>query len=202
MKRLPFVLVATAPLLLGFQEKASAVVLSATQSDFCNTTTGFCDGTTPFTLSAGPGPAPGSDGLFTLSAFGDFASLPEESFNVNIEGYNLGDWLNNNLGDDSLDGPPDDAGSQYSSTLVGTNTIPKSILAAILSDGVVQVTFTPLSTEIDDLGSGEFISFDLEYQPAASVPGPLPVFGAAAAFGYSRKLRKRIKDSKLPAAID
>ncbi len=30
---------------------------------------------------------------------------------------------------------------------------------------------------------------------STSVPGPLPVFGAAAAFGYSRKLRKRIKRS-------
>jgi hypothetical protein len=29
-----------------------------------------------------------------------------------------------------------------------------------------------------------------------SVPGPLPVLGAAAAFGFSRKLRKRINDSK------
>ncbi len=27
------------------------------------------------------------------------------------------------------------------------------------------------------------------------VPGPLPILGAAAAFGYSRKLRKRLKDS-------
>jgi hypothetical protein len=36
--------------------------------------------------------------------------------------------------------------------------------------------------------------------PAQSVPGPLPLFGAAAAFGYSRKLRNRIKDSKLPVA--
>ena len=27
----------------------------------------------------------------------------------------------------------------------------------------------------------------------ASVPGPLPIFGVAAAFGFSRKLRKRIK---------
>jgi phospholipase/lecithinase/hemolysin len=36
------------------------------------------------------------------------------------------------------------------------------------------------------------------------VPGPLPVLGAAAAFGFSRKLRKRIKASKLPvvSAID
>lgn len=30
---------------------------------------------------------------------------------------------------------------------------------------------------------------------AASVPGPLPVLGAAAAFGWSRRLRKRIKQS-------
>ena len=29
--------------------------------------------------------------------------------------------------------------------------------------------------------------------PAVPVPGPLPLFGAAAAFGFSRKLRKRIK---------
>ena len=29
----------------------------------------------------------------------------------------------------------------------------------------------------------------------AAVPGPLPLFGAAAAFGFSRKLRKRIKSS-------
>lgn len=29
-----------------------------------------------------------------------------------------------------------------------------------------------------------------------SVPGPLPLFGAAAAFGYSRKLRKRIHSTK------
>ncbi len=28
-----------------------------------------------------------------------------------------------------------------------------------------------------------------------AVPGPLPVLGAAAAFGFSRKLRKRIKRS-------
>jgi hypothetical protein len=30
------------------------------------------------------------------------------------------------------------------------------------------------------------------------VPGPLPIVGAAAAFGYSRKLRKHIKSNKLP----
>jgi hypothetical protein len=33
-----------------------------------------------------------------------------------------------------------------------------------------------------------------------SVPGPLPVLGAAAALGYSRKLRKRLKSSRRPGA--
>jgi len=43
--------------------------------------------------------------------------------------------------------------------------------------------------------SGEIAYFgpNLNLQP---VPGPLPILGAAAAFGYSRKLRKRIKSSK------
>jgi len=35
--------------------------------------------------------------------------------------------------------------------------------------------------------------------PAASVPGPLPLFGAGAAFGFSRQLRKRIQASRLAA---
>lgn len=33
--------------------------------------------------------------------------------------------------------------------------------------------------------------------PPASVPGPLPVLGAGAAFGFSRRLRSRIKASRL-----
>jgi hypothetical protein len=32
--------------------------------------------------------------------------------------------------------------------------------------------------------------------PGIEVPGPLPILGVAAAFGYSRKLRKRLKSSK------
>ncbi|MCX5960593.1 MAG: hypothetical protein NT053_12430 [Cyanobacteria bacterium] len=41
----------------------------------------------------------------------------------------------------------------------------------------------------------------MKYAIASEVraPGPLPLFGAAAAFGFSRKLRKRIKLA--PAAL-
>ena len=35
----------------------------------------------------------------------------------------------------------------------------------------------------------------------ASVPGPLPILGVAAAFGFSRKLRKRIKLHKAASAV-
>jgi hypothetical protein len=38
----------------------------------------------------------------------------------------------------------------------------------------------------------------VEVQP---VPGPLPILGITAAFGFSRKLRKRIKTRKTPEAI-
>jgi hypothetical protein len=46
----------------------------------------------------------------------------------------------------------------------------------------------------------------MQYQPvgfiaeAPPVPGPLPIFGAAAALGFSRKLRKRIKNSIKPVS--
>jgi hypothetical protein len=37
-----------------------------------------------------------------------------------------------------------------------------------------------------------FIAVQYQYNLTAPVPGPLPLFGAAAAFGWSRRLRKRI----------
>jgi hypothetical protein len=36
------------------------------------------------------------------------------------------------------------------------------------------------------------------YTAPTAAPGPLPLFGAAAAFGFSRKLRKRIQGARLP----
>ena len=41
-------------------------------------------------------------------------------------------------------------------------------------------------------GTGESIQVVLGAPEPEVVPGPLPLFGAAAAFGWSRKLRKRI----------
>ena len=43
------------------------------------------------------------------------------------------------------------------------------------------------------------VTFAAVQPPASSVPGPLPLFGAAAAFGFSRKLRNRIKVTRTTA---
>jgi hypothetical protein len=48
------------------------------------------------------------------------------------------------------------------------------------SSGTVNVTQTPIT-----------------FNTSASVPGPIPLLGVGAAFGFSRKLRKRIKSLKL-----
>jgi hypothetical protein len=48
-----------------------------------------------------------------------------------------------------------------------------------------------LSAELD--GNQTYVIATLATPPAASVPGPLPLFGAAAAFGMSRRLRRRIQ---------
>jgi hypothetical protein len=75
----------------------------------------------------------------------------------------------------------------------GNNSNPSLItsynVAAIRQDGSIgDGTF--YSTN----GSETFTWAQADLVPP--VPGPLPALGAAAAFGLSRKLRKRIKDSK------
>jgi hypothetical protein len=53
-------------------------------------------------------------------------------------------------------------------------------------------------------GGGAIYSFEVSAAPVPGplppAPGPLPILGVGAAFGYSRKLRKRIKNAK-PEAI-
>lgn len=52
---------------------------------------------------------------------------------------------------------------------------------------------TPGTYSIVDAATNESITIQIGNAIPASVPGPLPVFGVAAAFGMSRKLRNRIK---------
>ncbi|MBW4529443.1 MAG: hypothetical protein KME02_02025 [Aphanothece saxicola GSE-SYN-MK-01-06B] len=72
-----------------------------------------------------------------------------------------------------------------------------SIGGSSLSFGVFQEAFCVVDRCIDS-GIVQFSAITTPTPSVPSVPAPLPVLGAAAAFGYSRKLRKRIKSSKMP----
>jgi hypothetical protein len=52
-----------------------------------------------------------------------------------------------------------------------------------------------ITVDVSKAQSYYWAKASLVAQPAAPVPGPLPALGAAAAFGFSRQLRKRIKRS-------
>jgi hypothetical protein len=75
-------------------------------------------------------------------------------------------------------------------------------------DGILfdRINISPYAPSGDPFGAGwrsPLILDNIQRADAASppppqVPGPLPWLGAAAAFGYSRKLRKRIKGSTTP----
>lgn len=59
---------------------------------------------------------------------------------------------------------------------------------------------TPVEDVFIGEGAGTFRQTDFSCK-FPSVPGPIPLLGVGAAFGYSRKLRKRIKASKSPAVM-
>jgi hypothetical protein len=56
-----------------------------------------------------------------------------------------------------------------------------------ITSSTFSTTLTPSAGVID-----QFTSRYIQSDPTA-VPGPLPILGIGAAFGFSRKLRKRIK---------
>jgi hypothetical protein len=76
-------------------------------------------------------------------------------------------------------------GIDVANMLDPTNTMAFNAGFTFDSIGTVNVTQTPITEFVDP----------------ASVPGPLPLFGVGAAFAYSRKLRNRIKTSKMPEVM-
>ena len=107
--------------------------------------------------------------------------------------------------------PSDRLLSNYSSSLGSTNPSTLANFNLVGSAGNAQATITagnvgtnggktfgtPLSSDTFtatlNVTAGDVININTSYQLALPVPGPLPILGASAAFGLSRKLRQRIK---------
>lgn len=98
-----------------------------------------------------------------------WVQVPGGDATVSAE-YEWFDSLNNSLGTTTLT----NSGSLY--------VIPGPILPTKIT---VTNTYTPNSGAIDNVEN-----------TFRNVPGPLPILGAGAAFGFSRKLRGRIKASR------
>ena len=97
-------------------------------------------------------------------------------------------------------------GSNFTSTVTATNSSPSpnpnGAINAFSTAGSPSTftagTITSAFTNTFNVSSQGFTSFDNSLTqkaptPPSSVPGPLPILGAGAAFGFSRRIRSRIK---------
>jgi len=84
-------------------------------------------------------------------------------------------------------GPTSGYGPVFAYELSGTDIL-----------GISQNLTNPLSQKDETIATNADVNYAIAtpLNSPASVPAPLPVFGAAAAFGWSRQLRKRIVEVK------
>jgi hypothetical protein len=75
-------------------------------------------------------------------------------------------------------------------TTAGNTLAPVPFTAPNTSSNIVLSWNNPNAT-----ASGTSLFVSLQQQPPATVPGPLPLLGAASAFGFARKLRNRTRTS-------
>jgi len=95
--------------------------------------------------------------------------------------------------------------SNFSTTLNATglspaavaNTVTNPSAASSFSSGISFASFSQTFDFTFGAAGGYLSNLGASFTTTTSqsVPGPLPVLGAGAAFGFSRKLRKRIKQS-------
>jgi hypothetical protein len=115
-----------------------------------------------------------------------------------------GGWLGGKYPEGWLEGP--EAGQAFSYTNWG-GIEPNNNGYSYMVFGAPLFTIQP--SQWADAGLGlpsvgdPAIGFFVEYENPnyAAVPGPLPLLGVGAAFGFSRKLRKRIKSSTSPDVL-
>jgi hypothetical protein len=99
------------------------------------------------------------------------------------------------LGAPTNDNPPN--GPYFAYQLSSVGALP-TVRFAFRSNGANPIAITTADADYNNLGPWAQAVL-VPPTRSASVPGPLPLLGAGAAFGWSRQLRKRIQVSRLPA---
>lgn len=93
------------------------------------------------------------------------------------------------------------ASFDYTADFYSGSTLVGSISRTVAGSGgarLIAASDAPF-TSVAINGGADFAMAQFRYK---EVPGPLPIFGVAAVFGYSRKLKKRIRASKILSSVN
>lgn len=127
----------------------------------------------------------------------DFGGIGDVSFTTSGSQYNIifsnfGTLTNPvtafDIGVDVLN-PLNEVTSVFRTTTTGS---PFSVIDGTLTNTPFPYQSGTISSIFEGTGDLTAMSFEINQQP---VPGPLPILGAGAALGFSRKLRNRIKQA-------
>ncbi len=134
-----------------------------------------------------------SDAFGSIGSIANFANAPGIQVSNPMQSYLTGY-------NDLVFGEPPSLLGGYNASLGDVQTALPN-----LTFGNVNRACNEVCTTFSSVSGGSSLSWGSStqavlYRFAMPVPGPLPALGAAAAFGFSRKLRKRIKATKAVGA--
>jgi hypothetical protein len=176
MRRAFFVAMLTlaATFLIGAPTGAQEFTGSVTVENYCAANPGFCGAGGSFTLSiTNACRTPNGDAVLTVTDSANTGD-PTNWYNVNVEGFDLGNLYNRNPDDDLFDNEAaGDRGAECEGPASYDAVIPLATLAGIAADGVIEITLTsPVSNNLRDC-SGAAVSVSISYpcqQVAIAVP--------------------------------
>jgi len=185
-----------------FQSGADVVIQGSGSINLTGTTPGFTGTCTNSGGTTSPGIFPSLAGLSS----GNPNPTPCTFYELQVTTTSFGTGPNSNtLTSSALStgayvlrfiGNPNQIGFPF--FVIGPNYLsdsPISVSTRLAGVSLAQLAFSPTSGLIGTwslIGSGDTITASIIDEPVASTPAPLPLLGAGAAFGWSRRLRKRI----------
>jgi hypothetical protein len=143
----------------GAQEFSGSVTLES----YCAAHPGFCGAGGSFTLSIPDAcQTPDGDAVLTLTDSNNTGD-PTTWYNVNMEGFDLGNIFNRNPDDDLFDNEAaGDRGAECEGPTGYDAVIPLATLTGIATDGVIEITLTsPVDNSFTDCN--DIVSVSISY---------------------------------------